>query len=577
MTASRTCAKCGQALPEKARFCGKCGEVVGPSPKATLVGFAPHAVPVDVPGVASGPATAAASPVAPAARAGAKTMLGMAVPTDAAPAPGPTATSTSTAAATSTATATAPQARGGGSMKKTMLGVARPGIAPLRAGEAPPEPPPSSSASELARTAQVPVRHVPAPAPLVDLAPPSPPRIVRRGGVPLAGAALVTGALVVLGGLVIALLWRSTPPIVAQARASADGRDVLHLTCDPQSCADGTVVRAGNAQSAFMAGQSDLPLATPLRIGENPMVLQVTRPGSSRVEPVHVTVPVAYRVRADVSTMSAAAPAFTIHVQALPGTVVRVGSASVPLDATGSGTYSIDETATTEGPADESRVVSADVPYAITAPGRAPEQGTVTARVSVAPLRVDAPGARAVVDEPRITLAGRAPRGATVTVDGAPVTPGPDGAFETSIDLPALGDRTVAVRAETAALVARTVHVTIRRVASLEQEAKAFERQPTVGYDDAMKDLKAATGQPMVVEGEVIDARGSGHRTLVLVDDKRGCRKGPCLARVIVGRDVALARGVTLRAWGRVARAYPVPGGGAVPEVEADFILVPRR
>jgi hypothetical protein len=592
MTASRTCAKCGQTLPDKARFCGKCGEVVDPSPLATLVGFEPHAQPVDVPAGAPGvpgPAAttvAAAAPIAAGPRPLQKTMIGMAVPgvtTPAAtPAPGRTQTiqglDAPAARLAPPAPATVPAARPGvgPSLKGTMLGVARPGIAPSRAGEAPAEPPSSSTMSVLSRTAAVPVAHIPAPAPLVDVPPPSPPRFVRRRGVPLAGAALLTGALVVLGGVTIALRWRSSLPIVAQARVSTDGRDALHLTCNPQSCRDGTAVRVAGAQSTFAAGLSDLPLPAPLRIGDNPVDLQVERPGSTRVEPVHVNVAVAYRVRADVSTMSAAKPSFTIHVQALPGSQARVAGADVPIDAAGSGIYAVDETAETEGPADESRVVAAEVPYVITAPGRAAEQGTVTARVSVAPLRVDAPGARAVVEEAHAVLAGRAPRGATVTVDGAPVAPGVDGAFETSIVLPSLGERTVAVRAETAALVARTVHVTVRRVASLEREAKAFEQQPTIGYDAAMKDLQAAVGQAMAVEGEVIDARGSGHRTLVLLDDKRGCRKGPCLVRVVVGHDVALPRGATLRAWGRVARAFPV-SGGAVPEVEADFVLVPRR
>ncbi len=469
------------------------------------------------------------------------------------------------------------------SLKKTMMGVAIPGIAPLKEGEEPGAPPTQAAPARpappanLAQTAQLPVALVPPPAPLADVAPPSPPHIVRKPGVPLAAVALVTGSLVVIGGIVIALLWRSAAPILAQARVSPEGRDVLHLSCEPQSCKDGMVVALGGSQSTFAGGESDLPLATPLRIGDNPLALQVQHPGAGRTETVNVTVPVAYRVRADVSTMSGPKPSITIHVQALAGSDVVVDGQPVPLDASGVGTYSLDETAATEGPADESRVVTADVGYVVTAMGRPAERGTVSARVSIAPLRVDAPGAHAVVEEPQVLLAGRAARGASVTVDGAPVTPGPDGAFETPIDLPAPGERTVAVRAETASLTARTVRVSIKRVASLKDEAKVFERQKTVGYDVAAKNLAASVGQPMVVEGEVIELRGSGHRTLALVDDKRGCAKGPCLVRVVIGRDLPLARGRSLRAWGVIARAFPTAAGDAVPEVEADFVLVPKR
>jgi hypothetical protein len=50
---------------------------------------------------------------------------------------------------------------------------------------------------------------------------------------------------------------------------------------------------------------------------------------------------------------------------------------------------------------------------------------------------------------------------------------------------------------------------------------------------------------------------------------------------VVIGRDLPLARGETLRAYGRVARAFRSPGLGAgaqtVPEVEAEFVLKGRR
>jgi hypothetical protein len=114
-------------------------------------------------------------------------------------------------------------------------------------------------------------------------------------------------------------------------------------------------------------------------------------------------------------------------------------------------------------------------------------------------------------------------------------------------------------------------------VASLTEAAKEFEQQHPIGYDVAMSDLAGNSGQPIVVTGEVLDARSSGHRTLVLVDDKRGCAKGPCLARVIVGRDMPLGRGDVVTACGVVARAFSAPGGQTVPEVEAQLLVRSRR
>jgi hypothetical protein len=63
----------------------------------------------------------------------------------------------------------------------------------------------------------------------------------------------------------------------------------------------------------------------------------------------------------------------------------------------------------------------------------------------------------------------------------------------------------------------------------------------------------------------------------VLIDDRRGCAKGPCLARVVVGRDLTLAHGDILYAYGKVVRAFTTPSGQSVPEVEADFVLRAKR
>ncbi len=466
-----------------------------------------------------------------------------------------------------------------------MLGVAIPGIAPLRPGEgtqgaAGPLRPDATlrNREALPRGVDGPLPAVlPAPAPMADVPAPPPPRIVRKGGVPLVAVALAAGALVVVGGAAIAFLWHGAPPISALPHVTPEGTDVLHLTCDAASCKDGTIATIDGASATFAAGAADLPLAQPLHVGQNALSLHVDRPGMGRDEVVALSVPVAYRVRADVGGMSGAHPSILIHVEALAGSDVHVADKSVTLDANGVGTYAIDESAATEGPADESRVVSLDVPYTVASAGRPAEAGTVSARVAVAPLHVDAPGPRAVIDTEQVLLAGRAAKGATVTVDGAAATVAADGTFEKSVSVTAPGEVSVEVRSGTTTLTPRTVHIAIKRVTSLVDEAKAFEKQATLGYDAALANLASDAGRPIVVDGEVVEPRASGHRTLLLVDDRRGCAKGPCLARVVIGQEVAVARGDRLRAYGRVARAFATPSGQTVPEIEADFVLRPKR
>ena len=136
--------------------------------------------------------------------------------------------------------------------------------------------------------------------------------------------ALAMGGLVLAGGVAIALLWKGAQPISAQPHASPDGKDVLHLTCDPNNCNDGTAVELDDVKSVFAAGASDLTLSQPLRVGDNALSLHVMRPGLGRDEIVKLVVPVAYRVHADVSTMNAARPSITVPAEALPGSDVRV-------------------------------------------------------------------------------------------------------------------------------------------------------------------------------------------------------------------------------------------------------------
>jgi hypothetical protein len=551
-----------------------------PINKQTMIGVASP-----LSSLPSGFAVPAAQPPAPApaptrgpAPVAHKTMLGVASPF------GAQAFANPPAAPLAPAPAPAPLVG-----HKTMLGGAATAMAPNR-DPVPAQPPPAvvrpPAAPDPAKRAPVmtvalQVAYVPPPAPLPELKAPPPPVVAKKGGVPLTMVALIAGGLLLVGGVVIALLWKGAPPMTAKALSGSDGSDVLHLTCDVKSCPDGTTATLASAKAAFTGGQADLVMPAPLHLGDNEVELQVERPGIGRNETMKFTVAVGYRVKADVSTMSAPKPAITIRVEAKPGTDVKVDGKAVALDANGAGAYAVDESAAAEGPADESRVVSLDLPYAVTPPPAskaAVETGTVSARVAISPLRIDAPGPVAMVEDDHVLVAGRGPKGASVTLDGNPVPVAADGSFEATLPLPAPGDHVAEVRGGTPALMSRTIHLTLTRVSSLTDAARTFEQtQHPIGYDVAMGDIAGSTGRPIVVEGPVLESRASGHRTLVLVDDKRGCRRGPCHARVVVGRDLALAPGDILHAYGVVARGFTTPAGQTVPEVDSEFALRTKR
>jgi hypothetical protein len=459
--------------------------------------------------------------------------------------------------------------------------MALPGIAPLRwGGRAPDNPAAPLPAPKVrmhsggARTVRLQVPYVPPPAPLKDMPAPTMAIVGRRRGLPLGPVAAAAAGLVALVGATLFLLLGQATPIAAQPHVSAEGRDVLRLTCDPRRCRDGAVATIDKARATFASGECELTLPAPLELGENALQLSLYRDGSSRPESIRLVVSLAYRINVDLSTMQSAKPAITVRVKARPGTTVSIGNTDISLDDKGLGAYALDETASTLGPAEQSRVISADIPYAVVPRGRPPERGTVTARVSVAPLSVDAPVVNSIVEDDAVVIAGRAAKGASVSVDGTAAAVGADGSFESTVHLDGVGKRSFDVRSATSALAPRTIRVEVTRVSKLADAARDFEALGAVGYDDVLAQLATRTGQPIVVDGRVLDLRVGGHRTLALVDDRRGCTKDTCYARVIIARDTALANGQSIRAYGRVVRAFAMPGGQSVPEVEAAFAII---
>jgi hypothetical protein len=408
-----------------------------------------------------------------------------------------------------------------------------------------------------------------------DVPVPRAPARSEKKGVPVAVVATIIGGLVLVGGGAIAFLARGSAPLVAQPRLDAQGNEVLHLQCD--NCADGTVASLDTAKAEFKSKEADLPLTKSLEVGDNKLTVRIDRPGSGRDEDVNLVVPVAFRIRADLSDIGAKPPTITVRVGAQPGTEVRVDGKPLSLDATGKGAYAVDVTSDTDGLTEDVRVLDRKIPYTVTMKGNKPESGTVSARIGVVPLRLDAPSLHAVTDKASFTLAGQTLAGGAVTVDDKAATTQPDGSFADSHDAPAVGaTQTFELRAAAPGRAPRTAHVTVKRVASLDAEAKDAEKGALVTYDQIVPDIASKVGQRAVVAGEVLEARVTGHQTIALINDTRGCKRGPCLARVITGEDAALSRGQSLRAYGDVTRAVTA-SGKTVPEIAADFVVRGRH
>lgn len=589
------CSQCGSSMPDGATFCSQCGGAVTSAKAAPLPAERPPQR--TMLGFASSPDPAVSRPPAPAPEVAARarplgTMVGIAAvdllpPQSRAPVP-PTSS---------------PQAVAGRGDNQTMLGVAMPGVAPIHAGQG--EPPGRGDNQTMLGVA------VPGIAPLqagFGAAPRSsrpiePPVIVPRPktffnepmpeafrkaaskGIPLALVAGGVGALVILLGIMVVVIWKSAPPLVVQPRLGEKNNEQLHLVCE--SCPDGTVASLGrsptmpkdaeNPTATFKSKECNLDLVSPLKVGENPIEIHLDRPGIGRDEKVKAVVPIAYRVRADLSDVSAEPPAISVRVETLPGTEVRIDGKPVALDASGKGSHAIDITAETEGSTEESRVIEKTVPYEVTLKGQKTERGTVSARVGVAALQIDAPGSHPVFDTPKFFVAGRTNKGSKVTVNGRPIDLSAAGTFGEPFETPGVGDTVLTIRATPPQLAARTVHLKVRRIEHLETEARAFEGVHLLGYDAISANIAASVGQSLVIEGEVLESRTLNHQTIAVVNDHRGCAHRPCPTRVTHGADDGLRPGDTVRAYGHVTRAVKNADGKSLPEVEADFLIVGKR
>ncbi|WP_437903266.1 zinc-ribbon domain-containing protein [Sorangium sp. So ce327] len=485
-------------------------------------------------------------------------------------------------------------------VSRTLVGVARPGIAPLAPGApADPEPDPEldaryQPAGELGATIaparfRAPPLQNPAlmrPHRLKQRLPPPKgerrPRTSRR-----AVAVVVAGGVLALGAVLFALLWPSAPPVTARARADAGGREVIELRCD--SCPDGTAVSIGEGRATTAGRVAQIPLASPLSVGENRMKVAIDRPGSGRDETVGVSIHVAYRIRPDLGTLQGERPSIQVVVEASKGTQVLLDGKEVALTS-GRAIESIDVTDAVTGPSDETRTLTRQVPYTVTPPDGPREQGMVSVAVGIVPLTIESPGPSVVIDKESFVLAGRTARGAQIFAGAHPIAVRPDGTFAHVMNVSSVGATQFEVRAKMQGMAPRIAKLAVRRVDRLDTAAKEFAGRGPIGYAELAAGGKDSIGKPIALTGEALEVRRQGYATLILlsIPPASGCKEGgaaaasagaaprspeACKVRLVHGADNPAQRGDILTAYGSVAPPFVAPGGAEIPEVQVEFTV----
>ncbi len=577
------CTGCGMALPAVAHGLGGTMVIEPPEPpkpepakpapnlRGTMIGIAPPTfVPPGTAAPTAGgstppPATASQPPPAaasqpPARRFGA-TMLGMAPPSTFPSPPPPPDPQTMPAASVEGAPRIA-------SAMKTVLGVARPGIAPLNPGQAKPQAapfvaPPASAAAPIAWN--------PAPPPSARMEGPVSPRPLQPRRISLTATLAIVGAAMLLVMAVVAFfMLRGHGSVTARASLDAKGNEMLELSCT--ECPDGTKTWIDTDPVAFQAGKATLPLQAPLKVGENPIVLVLERPGRSREE-IALSLPIEFRVRGSTEELAQDTPKVSVLASVLSGTKLEVDGKPVAADPRGVVRFDYEVASELTGAEASVKTLERIVPYKAVSASGASQSGQVEIRIGVTPLIVDAPGASIIVGDKEIVIAGRTAPGSVLKLGAQTISLDPEGRFVSKQSL-AAGENLFTVRATLKDHAPRLVKVGVRRSDNLERDAALARSMAQTSYAEVLRAGDAAIGRRLALEGQLFDVRHDGYTSVLLVDVKKGCKKAYCLSKVIYGVGTSLEKGREIKAFGKVLRFVDGPRTGErIPEVRADLVV----
>jgi hypothetical protein len=392
----------------------------------------------------------------------------------------------------------------------------------------------------------------------------------------------IAAGVVALVAVAVAVAWPSRGALIARPRVDGEGRDGLDIECP--SCPDTTVVRIGAVSAAVMQHHAFVPVSLPL--GESKLEVVVDRPGNGKDETATVSVHLPYRVTTDLTTLRGERPSIQVLVEAQDGTQVVLDGKSVPLVA-GRAIDMLDVTEACTGESDEARTLSRKIPYVVTPPGGAAEQGTLHVSVPITTLRITAPGAAVVTDKESFVLAGRTAKGVELFAGPHAIPLRPDGTFAHVMNVSAVGATQISVRAQAQGMAPRIVKIDVKRVESLEQAARDFASKSPLVLQDLAADAKTKVGKNAMVSGLILESKSAEQVTVLRLrgyggptcpplpagtkPDAAGA-PGPCLVEIAVGAQVSFAPGDLVTGCGRFAGTTGDPGS-EVPQVRADFII----
>lgn len=497
--------------------------------------------------------------------------------------------------------------------QSTLLGVARPGIAPLNPGVAKgddggDDPSDYQPADELGATYYSQKKAV-APRPIapgdpldpvlglqkkkfdkkmrLDLPVLIPPKDVRdqlkkkkkveevQQSSSKKGLVIILVALLLAGGAVaFAFLWRANP-LTVQVRAGEGTKEVLDVQCP--SCPNGTVLSLDSRSATVEDKKATLDLPATLPLGDTTLKIGIDRPGSGRDETINVKARVAYRVRPDLTMLEADKPAIQIVVEAMPGSKVMLDGSEIAL-RDGRAIQTLDITQDLEGDSLNPGQLDRKVSFSVTPPDGNEEKGVVAVSAVILPLTIEAPSPIIITDKSSFVLAGKTLPGAKIAAANNEIDVNGEGIFSREMNVLMVGSTTMEVRAKMPGKAPRLVRIKVERVANLEAAAADFKNRSPLDYAGYAANPDAGKGKPVMFEGTVASSKIGAFSTTMVVQAK--CEGGkPCPVRVSIGSIEHVKADDKIRVFGFGAGSWADPAAkpgedAKVPALAAAFVLV---
>lgn len=378
---------------------------------------------------------------------------------------------------------------------------------------------------------------------------------------------LLAGAALALFAVVLASLWGRAEAVTGRVVADPEGRPLLVVTC--ARCAEGTRLVVSGVEAPFVGQSAALRLAADPPVGTLRVPVAIVS-GESRDE-LALEAAVPYRLHVDLGTLAGERPIIALSGEVAEGVTLEIAGAPAVSLGEGRVSGSFDASDACALPGDGPMI--AEIPYVVSERGKEPEPATLRVVAERAPLHLDAPGRRVVLEGPSFELAGSTTPGATLSVAGRPIAVRPTGVFRQTMNVSSTGKTQIEARATLPGLAPRIVRIAVERVLSLDAAAASF--RPTVTAKAMREDPLAATGGAVAFEGTVTSLEPNGARVVVTLElgAAAGCAAGEsCPVRVLAFTPLGDAQGKTLGVYGTVRGR----GADGLPEVEADFTTRPR-